>query len=95
MAPDWLPQRSIAVQVIRDGKADGAPIKLKRAATALVSLPMDESGGHYELQLSPTFVPARLGLGNDQRELSVMLKRCSILADNSSSIQLFPEKTSA
>ncbi|GAB7521211.1 glycosyltransferase family 4 protein [Paraburkholderia sp. 2C] len=95
MAPDWLPQRSIAVQVIRNGKADGAPIKLKRAATAVVSLPIDEAGGYCELQLSPTFVPARLGLGDDQRELSAMLKRCSILANNSLSLQLFPEKTSA
>jgi glycosyltransferase involved in cell wall biosynthesis len=95
MAPDWVPPRSIAVQVIRDGKPDGAPVKLKRGATAVVSLPIDETGGYCELKLSPTFVPARLGLGNDQRELSAMLKRCSILADKSLSVQLFPEKTSA
>ncbi|QYD71023.1 glycosyltransferase family 4 protein [Paraburkholderia edwinii] len=95
MAPDWVPQRSISIQVLRDGKADGAPIKLKRAATRIVSLPMSQSGGYCELQFSPTFVPARCGFGDDQRELSAMLKRCSILAGNSIRIQLYPEKTSA
>lgn len=95
MAPEWLPQRSISIQVLRDGKPDGAPIKLKRAATKTVSLPMSQSGGYCELQLSPTFVPARCGLGDDQRELSAMLQRCSILAGDSSRVQLYPEKTSA
>lgn len=94
-APDWLPQRLISIQVIRDGKSDGAPHKLKRAATTVLSLSMDQSGGNYELQLTPTFVPARCGLGDDQRQLSVMLRRCSILADNSSNIQLYPEEGSA
>lgn len=95
MAPAWLPQRLISIQIIRDGKADGAPVKLKCAASTVVSLPMSHLGGYYELQLTPTFVPAHCGFGKDQRELSAMLKRCSIVADNSPRIQLYPEKASA
>ncbi|CAG4887786.1 glycosyltransferase family 4 protein [Paraburkholderia saeva] len=94
MAPAWLPQPSISIQVFRDGNADGAPVKLKRATKTVVSLPMDHTGNCYELQLTPTFVPARCGIGSDQRQLSVMLQRCSILGDRSSQIQLYPEKAS-
>ncbi|CAG4901900.1 glycosyltransferase family 4 protein [Paraburkholderia saeva] len=95
MAPAWLPQPSVSIQVFRDGKADGAPVKLKRATKTVVSLPMDHTGSCYELQLTPTFVPARCGIGSDQRQLSVMLQRCSILGDRSSQIQLYPEKAPA
>jgi glycosyltransferase involved in cell wall biosynthesis len=95
LAPAWLPQRSVTVQRYRQGKPDGDAVKLKRGSETVVSLPMDGAGGFYELQFKPTFVPARHKLGDDQRELSAMLQRCSIVADDNAPIELFPEKVSA
>jgi hypothetical protein len=92
-APEWLPQRSITVHAYREGKPEGTPIHVKRGTEAVLSLPMDQSGGHYELQFTPTFVPARCGLGDDNRELSALLRRCSIVAKNSDRIELYPEST--
>jgi glycosyltransferase involved in cell wall biosynthesis len=95
VSPDWAPQRAITVQRYREGKPAGEPFKIKRGSATVISLPMDGSGGFYELHLRPTFVPARHKLGEDQRELSAMLQRCSIVADNTANIELFPEKVSA
>ncbi|SOE64253.1 Glycosyltransferase involved in cell wall bisynthesis [Burkholderia sp. YR290] len=93
LAPDWLPQRTSTVQLFREGNAIGAPIKLKRGNQKVMSFPVDKAGDHFELRLAPTFVPHACGLGDDQRELTVVLKRCSILAGNESRVDLFPERT--
>ncbi len=95
LAPEWAPQRSVTVQRFREGKPDGDAVRIKRGSEVVVSLPMDGAGGFYELQIRPTFVPARHKLGDDQRELSAMLQRCSIVADDNTPIELFPEKVSA
>lgn len=94
-APEWLPRRSITVRAYREGRPEGAPFDLKRGTDAVMSLPIDGAGGHFELHFTPTFVPARCGLGDDQRELSALLQRCSIVAENSSRIELYPESTVA
>jgi glycosyltransferase involved in cell wall biosynthesis len=95
MAPDWLPQRALTAQIFRDGKPNGAPVKIKRGSEAVVSLPISHEGDYFELRLTPAFVPKISGLGDDQRELTVMLQRCSILGSDSSRVELFPEKAPA
>jgi hypothetical protein len=47
-------------------------------------------GGRYEAIIAPTFVPARLGLGEDQRELSAVLVRCSVIGATGRRIELSP-----
>ncbi|RQH08628.1 glycosyltransferase family 1 protein [Paraburkholderia dinghuensis] len=95
MAPDWLPQRTLTVQAFREGKPNGAPIKFKRGSETVISWPIKHDGDHFELRLTPTFVPQSCGLGGDQRELTVMLERCSILSGDSTRIELYPQKAMA
>jgi glycosyltransferase involved in cell wall biosynthesis len=94
-APDWLPQPSLTVQVIRGGNQQSAPLQVVRGATAVLSLPLESAGGDFEIRISPTFVPAHSGYGDDQRELSMMLQRCGIVRTGSEYIELIPERNSA
>lgn len=94
-APEWLPQPKLTVQASRGGKPQGVPFEVVRGANAVLSLPLEPSGGYYEIRIAPTFVPARSGLGEDQRELSAILQRCGIVRADGECIELFPEKVSA
>jgi glycosyltransferase involved in cell wall biosynthesis len=92
-APEWIPLRSVSVQAYRRGAAAGPSVKIKRGSDTLISLPAGDDGVLYELRVSPTFVPAHCGMGSDERELSVMLRRCSVVANNAPRLNLFPENT--
>ena len=94
-APEWLPQSPITIQMSLRGNPQGDPLVLQRGTSAVLSLALEAVGGYYEVVITPTFVPARLGHGVDQRELSVILQRCCILRADGEYINLFPEKVSA
>lgn len=94
-APEWLPQPRLTVQASRGGKNQGAPLVLERGTNVVLSLPMEPTGGGYEVRITPTFVPARSGHGDDQRELSAMLQRCGIVHADGEYVELFPEKVLA
>lgn len=90
-APAWVPHHRFTVQLCRAGKLEGGVHVLDRGTSALVSLPLAPTGGCYEIRIDPSFIPARSGHGEDQRELSLMLKRCSIAVAGAERIDLFPE----
>lgn len=94
-APEWLPKASLHVKVHRDGGVTVAPLEIVRGASATWSIPLECVGGRYMLDISPTFIPARLGQGSDQRELSALLQRCGIVCGNGEYIELFPQKETA
>lgn len=94
LAPEWLPQ-SLTVIAERSGKKQGTTIVLGRGKSAVLSLPIESTGGSYEIKMAPTFVPARTGHGDDQRELSAMLQRCGITRFDGECAALFPEKAIA
>ena len=94
-APEWLPQPRLTVRASLRGENQGVPLAFDRGTNAVLSLPIEAIGGCYEVRIAPTFVPARSGHGDDQRELSVMLQRCSILHADGESVELFPDKVSA
>lgn len=91
-APEWLPQSMFKVQAIRGGTPQGESFEVIRGTKAHWLMPIDQIGGYYEIEITPTFVPAHLGLGEDQRELSVMLQRCGIVRTGGEYIDLFPVK---
>lgn len=94
--PDWLPQSKITVKTLRAGKNEGEPLEIPRGKSATLSLPLPSAGGHYELRMTPTFVPSQAGHNtNDQRELSLMIQSCRVLRDKGESVELFSEKKSA
>ena len=90
-APQWLPQPRLTIQASHAGKAFGAPLVLVRGTHAILSLPIEPHGGWYEVSITPSFVPADSGHGDDQRELSAMLERCSIARGDTEVIELFPD----
>jgi len=94
LAPEWLPQSSVCVQVITNGNRTDDELVIDRGSSAVLSCPMELAGGCLEIRLSPTFVPACHGHGDDQRELSAMLKRCGIARSNGEYVQLFPGRIS-
>lgn len=94
-APAWLPQRRFTIQAYQGGMPQGASLVIARGTKAVLSLPLDPKGGRYEVRITPTFVPAHSGHGDDQRELSMLLQRCSIVVNNADRIELFPEKVPA
>lgn len=90
-APEWLPQAQITVQVSKGGKRQGSSLVFKRGTNATFLLPIEATGGYYEVKISPTFVPARTCHGDDKREISVLLQKCSIKSLDSKEVVLFPE----
>lgn len=94
LAPQWLPQPRLTVQPSRGSKNQGSPIIIKRGTNKVFSLQIEPTGGYYEVRITPTFVPARSGHGDDQRELSAMLKRCCIIGADGEYNELFPDKVS-
>jgi hypothetical protein len=91
-APEWHPQRSLTVKATKDGQVASDPLVFDRGASAILALPVAPSGGHFEIRVGPTFVPSHWGIADDERELSAMLRRCSIVAGDSKRTELFPEK---
>jgi glycosyltransferase involved in cell wall biosynthesis len=94
-APPLLPKAMLTVQASLNGKPYGLPLEIVRGTNAIWSLPVESAGGCYEIRISPTFVPARAGIGPDKRELSAKLRRCGIQSSDGESIELFPEKAAA
>jgi glycosyltransferase involved in cell wall biosynthesis len=95
LAPEWLPAAKLTIHASCSGKSPTKSIKISSGTTAHCTLPVDAAGGRYEIRISPTFVPARAGHGDDQRELSAMLQRCVIKYADGQQVQLFPEAASA
>lgn len=93
-APEWLPQSSVCVQVITNGNRTIDKIVIDRGSSSSLSCLMEPAGGCLEISLSPTFIPACFGHGDDQRELSAMVQRCGIARNNGEYVQLFPRKIS-
>jgi hypothetical protein len=48
-------------------------------------------GGYFDINLTACFVPALAALGDDRRELSAMLTKCTIASFDGQSVVLFPE----
>jgi len=92
-APEWLPASSFRILVTCDGKVCGAQLDIQRGSSATWSTPAAKNGGRYEVQISPTFIPAQAGYGEDQRELSLLIHQCGLVFTDGNRTELFPENT--
>jgi glycosyltransferase involved in cell wall biosynthesis len=88
--PDWAPVARSTLQIRQDGEIK-SETTVPRGGKASVSLSMLPAGGILDIHLSPTFIPARTGTGNDQRELSVMMSKCEIVNADGTCDVLFPQ----
>lgn len=94
-APAWLPYHKLLVQINQVGEPQGRTFEIIRGTSMHCSTPLEASGGHYEIKLSPTFIPACFGRGCDQRELSAILQQCTIKHIDGKLNHVFFEKVSA
>ena len=79
---------TVLVQQDRDTKGK---VTLPRGHRGVVSIQLPLSGGYFDIDFTACFVPALIALGDDQRELSAMLTKCTIAGLDGQSIVLFPE----
>jgi glycosyltransferase involved in cell wall biosynthesis len=88
--PEWLPIASVTLRCF-DASGKLHNTVFSRGQVSSISLPLGLTGGYYDMRFSPGFVPAIAGLGDDQRELCVILLKCMIRSANGESVALFPE----
>lgn len=90
--PNWAPVTKVTMRTQQDGHTK-SEITVPRGRNGNVSIAIPESGALFDIELSPTFIPALTGAGDDQRELSGMLVSCAIVNSDGASVVLFPESS--
>lgn len=92
-APEWLPQESVIVQFIESGKPVGKPEKLERGKTLIISKDINKNSRLCQFRIEPSFIPLKNNMGEDTRELTVLVKGCSLVQNESGNeVILFPEE---
>ena len=91
--PGWAPVSKMTM-LIRQGSDKKSKITLLRGRNGKVSVPLPLAAGCFDIEISPSFVPALTGAGDDRRELSVILVKCEIVHADGQRISLFPESSS-
>jgi glycosyltransferase involved in cell wall biosynthesis len=91
--PGWAPVSKMTM-LIRQGSDKKSKLTLLRGRNGKVSVPLPLAGGFFDVEISPSFVPALTGAGDDRRELSVILVKCEIVHADGQRISLFPESRS-
>jgi glycosyltransferase involved in cell wall biosynthesis len=88
-APDWLPNLSELKVIVQLENGQKNKYALMRGNSINISQPIDSKGGNYIIEITPSFVPAVKGLGEDNRELSVILQKCTIIGSDGEESELF------
>ncbi len=94
-APDWLPQPALTIRATCDGRLQSPSTSLLRGAETRWSFAPAPHGGRYELRIGPSFVPATSGFGEDLRELTAIVQRCTVMRDDGRDVVLYPEEAGA
>jgi glycosyltransferase involved in cell wall biosynthesis len=79
--PDWAPIELVTIQQVTPTTKGSNRILCARGAEVEWKFDVDGLGGHFEFVFSPTFVPASVGMGNDMRGLSVLVRNCEVVSD--------------
>jgi glycosyltransferase involved in cell wall biosynthesis len=88
--PNWAPISRVTLLVQQDRDTKGG-VTVLRGHHGAVSIQLPLAGGYFDINFSACFVPALTTLGDDQRERSAVLTRCTIASVDGQSIVLFPE----
>jgi glycosyltransferase involved in cell wall biosynthesis len=90
--PHWAPVSRMTMTIRQDDNRIAETIVL-RGRDCKVSIPISQSGGYFDIDISPAFVPALTGVGDDQRELSAILVKCEIVHANGRRVSLASESS--
>ncbi len=92
MVPDWMPHPTVTVAAHRGKNNHKTEEVVERGRGTVVTLPLDAQADYYHLQIGPVFVPAQIGLGDDHRQLTAMVRRCAIVSANGELHTLFGQE---
>ena len=87
--PPWAPINQVKMLVTQNGLTRGQVI-VQRGGSGNASIELPESGGCFDINMTAHFVPVLTALGNDERELSAMLTKCTIASCDGRRVVLFP-----
>lgn len=89
-APKWLPSPGPTLSATCHGRRTES---MTLAPGTTCEWRIRTSGGRVDIAISPTFVPSRLGISSDERELTVHLRRCRVeYAHGRGTCVLWPQK---
>ena len=88
--PRGAPTDKVTLQIQQDQERR-AEFTVVRGHNGSVSIALPSAGGQFDISMSPSFVPALTGGGNDRRELSAKLVKCEIVHADGQHEVLFPE----
>lgn len=91
--PNWAAISKVTMRIRQDDSFK-TEITIGRGKNGKLSVPLPPTGGLFDIELAPTFIPALTGAGDDQRELAAILNKCEIIGSDGSCVSLFPESTS-
>lgn len=90
LVPGWIPHARLRLEATPCNGRRRRHVSVHRDKTCLWTLPVKT--GRLYLNLSPGFVPAQLGMGDDGRELTLMVRRCSVVHESGEREELWGAK---
>jgi glycosyltransferase involved in cell wall biosynthesis len=90
--PGWAPVSQMTI-LVKQGREVTSKFSIARGQIIQMSIPVPPAGGLFDIEISPSFVPALTGAGDDRRDLSVLFVKCDIVQAEGQRVVLFPEST--
>jgi glycosyltransferase involved in cell wall biosynthesis len=83
----WMPEKTAKMFLLIDGEGVQR-FRMKRGTRRTISVPLDENPHLLEWRFLPYYVPADFELGEDQRQLSMILTGCRIKGSGGMEVDL-------
>jgi glycosyltransferase involved in cell wall biosynthesis len=87
-APNWIPERKLQLLVDQKGSSDLQLFEIKRGQRQTCVFSTPAGGAQFEIEIRSPFIPAETGDGDDARELTGIVERCSIVQTNGKRTEL-------
>lgn len=92
VVPAWLKPEKIRIKAARNNASRVDVVQLLRGDQREVSISLGPDTTKLLLNVSPTFVPSKEGLGEDSRELSIMVESAMLRHESGRLDTLYPEE---
>lgn len=90
-SPDWAPHPEAFVHITCKSVSSGK-LQVSRGQTVRWSCRLVPRVSVIEISITPSFVPAALNMGNDQRRLSLLVKSCYLKLEDGAIVDLNRER---
>ena len=89
--PEWVQAKEVKIKVNIDGKIRSKIFHVLKGKEERFCINLDPGSDRLSIKFTPTFSPLKIGLGVDERELSIMIKECLISEGGDHFDILFPD----